>query len=541
MWIRMILRSGNRARRDRNLGDGRHRRLARIPIGTACVLCLHLLSSPALAQPEKPTEEPAEDAPRSRLTLRGEYRTDTYLQNNFFLGSNRLAATGVSSERDAYWTQELHLFPRLILADNLNINVSVDIAQGIWGLDQQSPDGDRDTYTGVYGDPGSFARIHLDWAYLAYRNRPTGTRWYIGRQKFSLGRLLVLDTDATGIQVYKDFSGLGSSLGLGFAKMSESTDGLTDENPPGSVDGRDADLFYVEWERDRGRFRFNPFFAFYIDRSNSDGSTLIPNELGYLNARFQPNVTRASALGLSASGIFGSLVINLEIDQLSGVDRVSNADSGPSELLDRNNGDLRGSNLYLEAALVRSSFEIGGIFAQGSGDEDVTTGEGNLNRLLTDGHFFITEVWEDSIMPNERGLNPDGLGSPLSRGYRELENTRIIQGFLAWNLRSNLRVRGSLSLLSAVQDIPSWSDANEDGVLTPDEIGGLVSNRIGSEIDGRLDWGIEDKMVLTLRGGILFPQAGAAYLINGNQAIVEKPWEARLTLTVPIQEFSLGG
>lgn len=518
-------------------------------VGALIVVGL-IVTSPARevrAEPPAPSGGVTEDAPRSRLTLRGEYTTDSYLQKHFFLGAPGPAGAGVSSDFDAYWTQRLILYPRLILANNLNVTTRVNVAQGIWGLDNDPADAEATGYSGLYGNRGTFAEVHLDWAYLSYRHGGTATRWYIGRQKFELGHLLVLDTDATGIQIYRDFPQWGSALGFGFAKVSEGSDGLSDldanlPDPDGSLaDGRDADLFYLEWQREGGRFRFNPFYAFYVDRSNADRNTYAPDGLGYFDARFQPNLSRATALGVSAAGRFGVLGVDIEINQLSGVDRVRDEDSGPFELRDRNNGDLRGSNVYVRAGLQAGRFELGGIFAQGSGDEDVRTGEGNINGLITDGHFFITEVWEDSVMPTQVGLNPDGLGSPLSRGYRELENSRIMQGFVAYQLRRNLRVFGSVSMIRATQSVQSWSDTNEDGVLDPSEIGARVSNELGSEFDWRLDWGIENKMVLTFRGGYFLPRAGAGFLINGTDAFSTSALEMRATLSVPIREFSLGG
>ena len=52
------------------------------------------------------------------------------------------------------------------------------------------------------------------------------------------------------------------------------------------------------------------------------------------------------------------------------------------------------------------------VFGRGSGDEDYGSGEGNINRLKTMGFFYLTEVWEDSIMPDEEGITPQGLGAP---------------------------------------------------------------------------------------------------------------------------------
>ncbi|NIX57622.1 MAG: hypothetical protein GWN14_17295, partial [candidate division Zixibacteria bacterium] len=57
------------------------------------------------------------------------------------------------------------------------------------------------------------------------------------------------------------------------------------------------------------------------------------------------------------------------------------------------------------------------VGGRGSGDDDVTGGDGNVNKLRTSGFFYITEIWEDSIMPDEEGITPQGLGAPNVRGY----------------------------------------------------------------------------------------------------------------------------
>lgn len=70
--------------------------------------------------------------------------------------------------------------------------------------------------------------------------------------------------------------------------------------------------------------------------------------------------------------------------------------------MDVNNGDLSGYNLDADARMK--------------------LGAGNINKVRTNGFFYVTEVWEDSLMPDEEGITPQGLGSPASRDCREFEN-----------------------------------------------------------------------------------------------------------------------
>jgi len=509
------------------------------------VACLMSATNLAGAQgnPAPPSGGAADDAPRSRLTLTGAYIVEAFAQKNFFLGAGGPVESGLSTDFDAYWTQKLNLQPRLILSDHVNVTVSVNVAQGVWGLESTGSAGT--TAAGLYPRSTNLSALSLDWAYLAFRHRGTGSRWYVGQQAFVLGHGLVLDQDAAGIQAYFDLARWNGSLGLGVAKLSESG-GLSDQNNTArsdervGPDGRDADLFFAQWQSGSPVFRVSPFFAYYQDRSNGDGATLYPERLGYANARFQPNVTRATVFGLEVQAMRGPIDFDLEYNQLSGVDRVQNASAGASELLDVNNGDLKGSNLYARIAVQGNRWEIGGILAQGTGDDDPTSGEGNLNRLRTDGNFFITEVWEDSVMP-PRGFHPGGLGSPLSRGYRELENTRILQGFLGFKPTPSTHISGSVSLIRSSEDLRPWADTNGDGVIVAEEFGSELSNELGSEFDWRFDWTVDSQVTLSVRGGVFLPRVAAGYLLHGTGEHQEAATEHRLTISVPVPEFSLGG
>ncbi len=497
---------------------------------------------PAVAvadSPVAPGDGPDESGPRSRLTIRGEFTIESFSQQNFFLGGG--GTHGVSTDDDGYWAQNLLLQPRFILSDNLNINLSVDVAQGVWGFDTPAAAGQINPYT----TGNSLTAVQLDWAYLAYRHVPSSTRWYLGRQEFRVGKGLVLDTDASGIQIYRDFPGLSSAFGLGVAKIFEAggfsdANNLIDEDGArAGTDGRDADVFLAEWAMEGSSVSLSPYFLMYMDRSGGDGSTVRPDGLAP-TARFQPHVTRANAIGIEASLRAGVVALDVEFDSIKGVDRVANTEFGPGEIWDKNNGDLSGSNMYLRGAIETSRFEIGGIFAQGSGDDDPRSGEGNLNRIHTDGRFYITEVWEDSTVP-PIGFHPEGLGSPLSRGYRELENTRIMQGFLAFHVRPNLRVFGSASLIRAVRDLRGFSDENGDGVLSDDEFGTDLTRELGSEFDWRVDWDHGD-FETSLSGGLFLPRVGAGYVMYGrSDGVQEKAMEMKFSIRVPITEFSLGG
>ena len=486
--------------------------------------------------------------PRSRLTVAGLYETDSYLQKNFFLGSRG----GVSGkgERDGFWTQRLNLRPRFILSDHLNINLNLDLAQGIWASDQEADAAS----TGRIGARQDFLDVRIDRAYLAWRHAGSRTRWYLGRQEFAFGHLLVLDSDLPGLQIHRDF-GPGFRLGAGFAKESEA--GLADHRTtvPGIVaadsviaDDRDADLWFADATLggDKARLRLHPFFLYYLDRNNGDGTTSLPDS--YLpGARFQPHITRATVLGVALAARAGRLSADVEFDYLQGVDRVKNVDSGLDERHDVNNGDLAGMNVYGRVAVTGARFDLSGTVVLASGDPDPFQFEGNINSLSNDGRWFLTEVWENGLALDRKGLAPQGLGNPYVRGYRGVENTTAMQGALAFRLRSNLKLGGSFTLLRATEALKPLTDANGDGRISREEWGrepdgtGGESTELGSEIDGLVEWLPDPRVTLTLRGGIFSPGPAAGYLINGTQKYQESPFGLRFSVAVPIPEFSLGG
>jgi hypothetical protein len=511
-----------------------------------------------------PTGGAPEGAPRSRLTLSGSFEVDAYSQKSLFLGAR--ADSSGEGEFNAFWTQRLMLRPRLILADDLNVTMKMDLAQGVWGL----PGGaSPDSSLHLTQKQKSFLDLRVDQAYLSYRHRRTATRWYLGRQQFALGNLLVLDEDAPGLQVWRDF-GPTRALGLGFAKESESgtiadqrwVDSL--RTPRRIVDGRDADLFLGEARlgRDGEGLFLNPFFAYYVDRGNADSTTVLPDghELG---ARFRPHISRATVIGIAASRAGKSLRIDAELDMLSGVDRVR-ADSmkfdnsHPLEAHDVNNGDLKGMNIYGRVAWTLARLELAGTYASGSGDPDPFRAEGNINALHTQGRWFLTEVWGNGLSLEDIGIAPGGLANPEVRGYRGLENTTAIQLLAAFKVRPNLKVGVSWTMLSTTQALKPWWDKPDsllgysDGVITRDEYGidrysklpkyrGSQSTELGSEIDGRIDWTLSGRVTLTLRGGSFAAGPAAGYLVNGTTKFNKSPIGLRLNVTVPIPEFSLGG
>ncbi len=240
-------------------------------------------------------------------------------------------------------------------------------------------------------------------------------------------------------------------------------------------------------------------------------------------SRFQAQISRATAVGVQAQGrieVGQGLLYNVELDVLRGDDDIDNADFA-GNLLDRNDGSLQGFNAYLtlqQKLTAGIPADVKLTLGAGSGDDDPSRGPGNINRIQTMGYFGLTNVWEDSVMPDAEGISPQGLGSPVSRGYRELENTTVVMVTLGANPAPSLRVEAAYAYLRSTEPVFGWTAA---GPTTQ------ASHDLGQEFDLNVMWAIRPGLQLIGQYGVFLPGDGAALLINGDLAKKQPAWEAK--------------
>lgn len=479
------------------------------------------VATTASAQMPPAPPAPSPEPPKLAVSISGFYEMNGYSQNDFFFGKD---APGLVTDKDAYAVQVFRIQPEFAYGADAKAVIRIDLAQGLWGLDDEPRDNDRAGVSNLFTRKDTNFLIHLDWAYLEVTPARLD-RWTfrLGRMKNQLGNLIVLDQDGDGVQIAKQ---LGKSrLTLSWTKMSEGADALTDDHFPNGPDGRDADLFYLDLRHKVGQGEINPFVAFYDDRNRAASYT--PQGIQYFLARFTPNVSRLWILGAAGSAKKGKLAVKGEAEFLTGHDEIANASSGARELLDVNDGDLSGYNVFLDAKYAVGKATLGGVFGSGSGDKDPMSGKGNINKIRTNGFFYVTEVWEDSIMPDEEGITPQGLGSSAHRGYREFENTTLVQLNYTRPLGKEWTGFVSGTLVRATQALHPWADANANGAIDPGEFGRASSKDLGKEIDTLFDWNLMPHLVWTFRGGVFFPGDAAGYQINGTSAFRKKAWELR--------------
>lgn len=469
----------------------------------------------------------AQEAKKIDFKLNGVYTAWGQYQNDFRLGAVKY--------EDHYIVQMLRLNLSANYGDDVKAVTRIDLGQGWWGVDNELP-----TYkgaSGLFDNKDANYIIHVDHAYMWFKFHPINTDFTIGRFNWSLGNKLVLDNNWDGIT--GDLHLGGGKLKLGWAKIFEGVYGLSDVKPDGPLpkghnDPRDANMFLASYQTKFNTTDLEVFGLYYNDASIDDSTAFLIDGLNYNRPRFTPHITSLGIFGLAGTTKIDKFTLAYEANYLFGKDDINNAThqgalntaSAAVDPLkyDINNGDLSGYNVYVKMNYAASEIVTLGLVAgMGSGDDDPTSGKGNVNKLRTSGFFYMTEIWEDSIMPDEEGITPQGLGAPNVRAYRELENTTAIQANAMFKITPKWNFFTSFTYLKATQPIFAWTAAGPDLSNSADDI--------GMEIDFKTDYKIYDKLTLSFMGGYFIPGKGAQYLINGNDKFDDPAYELKTTIT----------
>jgi hypothetical protein len=465
----------------------------------------------------------------TKLNYKGVYTAWAQSQHDFKLGNG--------DYNDNYAVQMLRMMLDFEATEGVHAVTRFDMAQGWWGVDNADRTVNRTGSTGgssLFDYKDTNFLFHVDQAYIVFDLPDAPVTAKVGRMWYGLGNKLVLDNNFDGVQfTIKD------KFHLGYAKVSEGIDGLSDEDysSTGGADGQDANLFTAQYKGAASNLKYELFGLVYQDAGDDDGTTYMPNDINYFRSRFTPHISSLNIFGAATKYKKGTFTLDGEFNVLSGKDDVANAAINAIQLTDVNDGEISGYNLYLKANKgVSPKFDVGGIFGMGSGDDDWTAGGGNVNKLRTSGFFYVTEIWEDSIMPDEEGITPQGLGAPNVRGYRELENTTLFQLNAMYKFSPKVSLFGSFTSFKATQAIHAWS-VNDNGTPADSsddftDVGTDNSTDIGTEMDWRLVWKIYPSLTFAFRGGVFTPGDAAGYLINGNNTNLEKAWEHKTMVTL---------
>lgn len=470
----------------------------------------------------------AQEKPKTEFKFNGVYTAWGQYQNDFLLGK--------ADYEDHYIVQMLRLNFAFNYTENIKAVTRFDMGQGWWGVDNQEP-----SYlgnSGAFDGKDTKYYLHVDHAYLWFKVPSLSSAFTVGRFNWSLGNKLVLDNNYDGISADVKV-GEATSLKLGWTKASEGVNGISDleksaVDPKGSYDARDANLFLASLTTKLGSTNLEFYGAYYSDASVSDSTAYLVDGLYYNRPRFTPQVTSLAVLGVAGSSKFDAITLSYEANYLMGKDDINNTKFAGKLNTSRvaidplkydiNNGDLSGYNIYAKMDYaVSPDVTLGVAAGMGSGDDDPTKGEGNVNKISTAGFFFLTEMWEDSIMPDEEGITPQGLGAPNVRAYRELENTTALQVNALFKLSPVWKLYGSFTYLMATQPVFAWTAAGPNLTKSADDL--------GWEVDLKTDYNIFSNLVFTYRIGYFKPGTAAMYLINGTDAFDKSPWEMKAEIT----------
>jgi hypothetical protein len=431
---------------------------------------------------------------------------------------------GAVPYNDQYAVQMLRLNFTFGHGDYIRMVTRLDAAKGWWGFNNAQF---RDDWNANPNPSNRWANkdtnylLHFHNAYLEFSWPNAPIRARVGRQYYGLGQRLILDSNFDGIQV--DLTTGPGTATFAWAKVSEGQDasGISDLEPDehaAAWDGRDADLLTASFAGRTGGVGYSVYGMYYNDRNTVP---YFPLRIDYFVSRFTPAISQLSAVGATANFTALGARVEAEANYLFGSDDFDRAHSLPNQLLDINDGTLRGYNLYARATVpVTPEADLGLVFGRGSGNEDYTGGRGNVNKFKTMGFWYLTDVWEQSIMPDEEGITPQGLGAPNIRGYRELENTTVLQVNATVRPIPRWRAHTAFSLLRATEPIRGWVPG-EGGVVAPGNFTDQTASDIGHEIDFLVGFRPYQRLDLVLRGGYMWAGDAAQLLING--AIPQNP------------------
>jgi hypothetical protein len=513
----------------RDLWRSRTLAIALLALALPAIVSAQDMADPPVATPA--AEEAADEAQQPeqlRIMLNGVFNTWFQRQEDFFFGRAEYS--------DRYVVQMLRLGLTFAWGENIRAVTRFDMAQGWWGVNNASFRDDwregNQNASNRWANKDTNYPFHVDHAFVEFKlpNAPVTAR--VGRMYWGPGSRIILDSNFDGVQV--DFGIGASKLGVSWAKVSEGAIGLHDfdpENPAaGGVDGRDADIFTASFGGRLPNTALN-YTLFGLHYRDLNAVPYMPVRWDYMIHRFTPAVSQATALGLNAAYNFSTLGLRLdgEVSYLMGKDEYERTSSLANQLLDINNGELSGYNLFARATkTISPRLEVAGLVGMGSGDDDVMSGRGNLTKLKTMGFFYLTDVWEQSIMPDEEGITPQGLGAPNVRGYRELENTTILQANTTFKPIANVRLHLAYSFLRATQPIQGWDRTTVNGVITPADMTGEFARDIGQELGFLVGYQPYPRLDLVVRGGYFLAGEGAHLLVNGNTNYdARNPWQLK--------------
>lgn len=494
---------------------------------------------PAAPEPPPAPAPPAAKKLPFEVKASGVYTVWGLTQRNFLLGKEHPLD-------DAGYTVQMLRAKIDLERDDFGISTRMDAAQGWWGVDN-SPNVENvagvdengaPTNTAGYNTNSLFDRkdtnygLHVD---IAYGWAKFGKlKVNAGRQYYGAGNKLVIDLNLDGVTAEYGLGDHWKAEAL-WAKVAEGRGAWTTPAGPLMSDAdanADVNLVglraaYKKVDKETKDGLQGEIYAWYWHDALATDYAHLPDGLGYARSRFTPHVSQLATVGAAFEGKRDKTSWKAEVDGLYGRDNIANTAHNGGKV-DLNDGTLYGWIAYGELTQGFGAEKLpmrgGMVVGVGSGDPDPTSGAGNVTRMATMGFSPLLNVWEDSVMPDVEGISPQGLGSPVSRGYRELENTTAILGKYGIKPVKQLDVELVGAYLRSTAPVPAF-DAN--GVPT-----GASASDLGWEVDVNGTWELKKGLKARALFGYFQPGTAAAYNVNGNADAMDAAWELKNELIV---------
>lgn len=481
---------------------------------------------------------PSNKAP-FEIDVSGVYTVWGLTQRDFLLGKEHPL-------NDAAYTVQMLRTKIDLKHEDFGVTARMDAAQGWWGVDN-NPNTQNVAGLDDEGNPTNAAGyntntlfdnkdtnygLHVDIAYAWAKFGDLKVK--AGRQYYGAGNKLVLDLNLDGVTAEYALGDRWTAEAL-WAKVAEGRGAWT--TPTGAVmsdadANADVNLFglraaYNKVDKKTKDGTKGEVYAWYWHDAMATDYAHLPDGLGYARSRFTPHVSRLATVGVAFDGKRDQTTWKAEVDGLYGQDRIENTSHNAGKV-DLNDGTIYGWVAYGELSQGFGPEKLpmrgGLVLGVGSGDPDPTGGAGNVTRMATMGFAPLLNVWEDSVMPDIEGISPQGLGSPVSRGYRELENTTAVIGKYAIKPAKDLELEVAGAYLRATAPVPAF-DAT--GVPT-----GASASDLGWEVDVNGTWQLKKGVKVRSLFGYFQPGTAAAYNLNGNADAMEAAWELKNELIV---------
>ncbi|MGA1846674.1 porin [Deferribacter abyssi] len=270
-----------------------------------------------------------------RLKMYGQLRVRGFYKENFSDYNN-----DNDSDKYSYFDQRVRVGFKLKVADDVSVNIRMDLAEDTWGARGQNTIRTSATQTNYALLDKAYVEVNKDMYMLRF-----------GQQYFGFGDAIVVDHIGTGFLLNLK---LPVTVTLAYTKIDERA--KTDDYATNDAD-KDKDLYGIQAAYKTDVYAVKAFYAI-IDDKAYDGD-------------------KPQAIGVQANFNVGTIAIDAELDYFFGKD-------------DNTNTDYVGTQLYVNPSVKLDVATVGAhlYYAKGTDKSD----ENQIYELTDFGSFLPTDI-----------------------------------------------------------------------------------------------------------------------------------------------------